>query len=125
MQSLALTAKEDYADQEAMKSKPNDQLIPRWRAPGATDEIYDVSKAATLAGVTSRTFLKYYRLGLYQSLGDTQRQGYLFDWDAVYLARQAERVREELSVDMRTATLVVKLKHENEVLKDELRFWRR
>lgn len=103
----------------------NDKLIPRWRAPGATDEIYDVAKAATLAGVTSRTFLKYYRLGLYQSLGDTQRQGYLFDWDAVYLVRQAERVRGELAVDMRAAALVVKLNRENEMLRDELRFWRR
>ncbi len=107
-----------------MEFEQNDQLIPRWRAPGATDEIYDVSKAAKLAGVTSRTFLKYYRMGLYQSLGDTQRQGYQFDWDAVYLARQAERVRDELCVDMRTAILVVKLKQENEILREELRFWR-
>ncbi len=107
-----------------MDSEPNDQLIPRWRAPGATDEIYDVSKAAMLAGTTSRTFLKYYRMGLYQSLGDTQRQGYLFDWDAVYRARQAERVRDQFGVDMRVATLVVKLKQENEALREELRFWR-
>lgn len=107
-----------------MEPEPSDQLVPRWRAPGATDEIYDVSEAAKLAGVTSRTFLKYYRLGLYQLLGDTQRQGYLFDWDAVYLARQAERVRGELGIDMRSATIVVKLKCDNEALREELKFWR-
>ncbi len=108
-----------------MEPDSNEQLIPRWRAPGATDEIYDVSKAAKLAGVTTRTFLKYYRMGLYQSLGDTQRQGYQFDWDAVYLARQAERVRSELGIDMKAAILMVKLKQENEILREELKFWRR
>ncbi|MDQ8187107.1 hypothetical protein [Pelagicoccus sp. SDUM812002] len=108
-----------------MDSEPNDQLIPRWQAPGATDEIYDVAKAAMLAGISSRTFLKYFRLGLYQSLGDASRQGYQFDWEAVYLARQAERVRARFCVEMRVATLVVKLKKENEVLREELRFWRR
>ncbi|MDQ8181991.1 hypothetical protein [Pelagicoccus sp. SDUM812005] len=108
-----------------MDAEPNDKLIPRWRAPGATDEIYDVSRAANLAGVTTRTFLKYCRMGLYRPLGDTQRLGYQFDWDAVYLARQAEQVRGELGVDMRAAMIVVKLKQEVEVLREELRFWRR
>lgn len=108
-----------------MEAGPEDPLIPRWRAPGASDEIYDVSKAASLAGVTTRAFLKYYRLGLYHALGDPQRQGYLFDWEAVYLARQAERVRGALAVDMQAAVVVVKLKQENDLLREELRFWRR
>lgn len=108
-----------------MEPDPNEQLVPRWRAPGATDEIYDVSRAASLAGVTNRVFLKYYRLGLYLPLGDVARQGYQFDWDAVHLARQAERVRIDYGMDMRGAILVIKLKQEVDVLREELTFWRR
>ncbi|MDQ8202618.1 hypothetical protein [Pelagicoccus sp. SDUM812003] len=101
------------------------QLIPKWRAPGATDEVYDHVSAARLAGVSTRVFLKYCRMGLYRPLGDVQRFGYTFDWEAIYLARQAERVRYQLSVDMRAAILVVKLRQEVESLREELRFWRR
>ncbi|MBC2604758.1 hypothetical protein [Pelagicoccus albus] len=108
-----------------MDSEREDSLIPRWRAPGATDEIYDVTRAAKLAGVTTRIFLKYHRMGLYQPLGDTQKQGYQFDWDAVYLARQAERVRSEMSVEMEVAIVIVKLKTQVAMLQEEIRFWRR
>lgn len=101
------------------------QLIPKWKAPGASDEIYDPVTAARLAGVSSRNFLKYFRMGLYRPLGDVQRYGYRFDWEAIYLARQAERVRNQLGVDMRAAVVVVKLRQEVENLREELRFWRR
>lgn len=104
---------------------PDGQLIPKWRAPGAEGEIYDHATAARMAGITPRVFLKYFRMGLYQPLGDVQRYGYTFDLEAVYRARQAERVRIELGIDMRTATLIVKLRVEVENLREELRFWRR
>lgn len=101
------------------------QLIPKWRAPGAESEVYDCATAARLAGVSSRAFLKYCRMGLYQPLGDVQRYGYTFDLEAVCRARQAERVRYELSVDLQAAILIVKLRLEVESLREELRFWRR
>ena len=105
--------------------EPDGQLIPKWRAPGAADEIYDHATAARLAGLPTRVFLKYCRMGLYRPLGDVQRFGYTFDLEAVYLARQAESVRLQLCVDMRAAVVIVKLRQEVENLREELRFWRR
>lgn len=104
---------------------PDGQLIPKWRAPGAEGEVYDPTTAARMAGVTPRIFLKYFRMGLYESLGDVERYGYTFDLEAVYRARQAERVKTEFDVDMRAAVLIVKLRFEVESLREELRFWRR
>lgn len=104
---------------------PDGQLVPKWRTPGAESEVYDHATAARMAGVAPRVFLKYFRMGLYQPLGDVERYGYTFDLEAVYRARQAERVREEFEVDMRAAVLIVKLRFEVETLREELRFWRR
>lgn len=104
--------------------RENRQLIPKWQAPGAANEIYPPATAASLASVTVRVFLKYWKIGLYQPLGDIQRNGFYFDVEAIYLARQAELMRQELGVDMKVAALIVKLRQEVASLRQELDFWR-
>ena len=101
------------------------RIVPIWQTPGAAGEVYDQTTAAALAGVTVRVFMKYSRMGLYQPLGDAARRGYYFDLEAVYLVRQAEQMRLQLGVEMRVASLIVKLRQEVETLRQELEFWRR
>lgn len=106
-----------------MSSDPN--IIPKWQAPGAADEVFDYATAASMAGVRSRLMLKYWKIGLIKPIGDTERFGIYFDQEAIYLTRQAELMRQELVVDMRTAAIIVRLRQEVETLQEELRFWRR
>ncbi len=103
----------------------NNDIIPKWQAPGAEDEVFDHSTAASMAGISSRIVLKYWKIGLIKPIGDTERYGIYFDQEAIYLLRQAELMRQELSVDMRAAAVIVRLRQENETLREELRFWRR
>lgn len=100
-------------------------IILRWQAPGAGDEVFDCATAASMSGVANRVMLKYWKLGLIQPIGDVKRYGIFFDQEAIYLTRQAELMRQKLSVDMRAACVIVRLKREVETLREELRFWRR
>ncbi len=106
-----------------MSSDPN--IVPKWQVPGAADEIFDHAAAASMAGIPSRVMLKYWKIGLIRPIGDTERYGIYFDQEAIYLTRQAELMRQELSIDMKAATIIVKLGKEVESLREELRFWRR
>lgn len=100
-------------------------IILKWQAPGAEGEVFDCATAAAMAGVANRVLLKYWRLGLIEPIGDVERFGIYFDQEAIYLTRQAELMRQELAVDMKAATVIVRLKQEVETLREELRFWRR
>lgn len=103
----------------------NRDIIPKWQSPADVDEVFDHATAASMAGVPSRVMLKYWKIGLIKPIGDTERYGIYFDQEAVYMTRQAELMRQELAVDMRAATVIVKLRQKVESLKEELRFWRR
>lgn len=103
----------------------DNSIIPKWQAPGAADEIYDHATAAAMAGINARLFLKYWKMGLIRPIGDIEHYGIYFDQEAIYLTRQAELMRQEFSIDMRAAIVIVKLKQEVENLREELRFWRR
>jgi len=103
----------------------NREIIPLWQSPGASGEVFDYATAASMAGISSRVLLKYWKMGLIRPIGDTERYGVYFDQEAIYLTRQAELMRQELAVDMRAAVVIVKLRQEVEMLREELRFWRR
>lgn len=103
----------------------DNEITPKWQDPSAADEVFDHVTTASMAGVPTRLVLKYWKIGLVKPIGDTARYGIYFDQEAIYLIRQAELMRQELSVDMRAATVIVKLRQKVEILHEELRFWRR
>ena len=101
------------------------QLFPRWKSPRASSEIFPYAEAAGLAGVTPRSVLKYWRLGLIQPLGNLQRFGIYFDLESVQLIRRTEEVRHTLNIAPEPAVVIVKQQMEILRLREELQFWRR
>ncbi len=103
----------------------DNNIVPKWQAPGVANEVFDHSTAASMAGISTRVLLKYWKIGLIRPIGDVERYGIYFDQEAIYMTRQAELMRQELSIDMRAASVIVKLRLEVEILQEELRFWRK
>lgn len=103
----------------------DNEIVPKWQTPNIAEEIFDCATSASMAETTSRVLLKYWKIGLIRPIGDTERYGIYFDLEAVFLTRQAERLRQEFSIDMKTASIIVKLRQENEMLREELKFWRK
>lgn len=78
--------------------------------------------AAEYAGVPVRDLLKYWKLGLIQPLDSTERYGIYFDEEVIYLVRQAELIRKRFDTNLRTAATMLRMRHEIERLRRELRF---
>ena len=90
----------------------------------STSYQYMIDEAAKLAGVTRRVWLRYWRWGLANSDGVVNPDQRHFDGEAIYRVRRAERIRERMETNLRTAATIVQLLERVDKLERELDFYR-
>jgi len=99
-------------------------ILAESAGPGAALGLWTLEETAGNLGAPPRDVLKYWRMGLVEPLGPTERHGVYFDEEALYWMRRAERLRRDLELPPHAAVRFLRMEAELDRLRAELGFHR-